>query len=60
MRNAFKSFLMFKWFGEIEEGVNFKKILITLLFAKFKSGFVLEVNTKGIKEFVTEIKNKNK
>ena len=60
MRNAFKSFLMFKWFGEIEEGVNFNKILITLLFAKFKSGFVLEVNTKGIKEFVTEIKNKNK
>ena len=44
---------------EIHEGVNFKKILITLLFARYKSGFLLELNTKGINEFLTKIKKKN-
>ena len=35
---------------KMSEDMVYDKILITLLFAQFKSGFVLEVNTKGINE----------
>jgi len=48
-------------FSNIYEDINFKKILVTLLFAKFKSGFVLEINTKGINELLKNLINeKNK
>ena len=39
-------------FKTIYEDIDFNKILVTLLFAKFKSGFILELNTKGISDFL--------
>jgi hypothetical protein len=43
---------------KIFEDINFNKIMVTLLFAKFKSGFVLEINSKGISEFLKNLINK--
>ena len=43
---------------KIFEDINFNKIMVTLLFAKFKSGFVLEINSKGISKFLKNLINK--
>ena len=45
-------------FYNLYENLNFNKIIVTLLFGKFKSGFVLEINTKGINEYLKEIETK--
>ena len=45
-------------FYNLHENLNFNKIIVTLLFGKFKSGFVLEINTKGINEYLKEIETK--
>ena len=45
-------------FYNLYENFNFNKIIVTLLFGKFKSGFVLEINTKGINEYLKEIETK--
>ena len=45
-------------FYNLHENFIFNKIIVTLLFGKFKSGFVLEINTKGINEYLKEIETK--
>ena len=45
-------------FYNLYENLNFNKVIVTLLFGKFKSGFVLEINTKGINEYLKEIEAK--
>ena len=45
-------------FYNLYENLNFNKVIVTLLFGKFKSGFVLEINTKGINEYLKEIETK--
>ena len=51
-------YLMNFGLDKIFEDINFNKIMVTLLFAKFKSGFVLEINSKGISEFLKNLINK--
>ena len=41
---------------KIFEDINFNKILFTLLFSKFKSGFFLEINSKGINDLMQNLK----
>ena len=43
---------------EMSEDLIYDKILITLLFTQFKSGFVLEINSKGINEYLKSLINK--
>ena len=45
---------------KISEDIIYDKILITLLYTNLKSGFVLEINTKGINEYLKNVINKNK
>lgn len=52
------NYLMNIGLDKIFEDINFNKIMVTLLFAKFKSGFFLEINSKGISEFLKNLINK--
>ena len=42
----------------MSEDIIYDKILITFLYAKLKSGLVLEINSKGINDYLKKVLNK--
>ena len=43
---------------KMSEDIIYDKILITFLYAKLKSGLVLEINSKGINDYLKNVLNK--